>query len=126
MHQWRKAKEQIEEMQRNEKETKSEEDKSLIIKKAVCLEGLSDWESLLQLDEELIKVDNEIDNKNNKVKNDEDSFTGKACRALHSLGCFFNGRCKVCKHYVEDHEVFQNSIWMCKECPEESNLCKSL
>ena len=68
----------------------------------------------------------EIDNKNNKVKNDEDSFTGKACRALHSLGCFFNGRCKVCKHYVEDHEVFQNSIWMCKECPEESNLCKSL
>ena len=69
---------------------------------------------------------NEIDNKNNKVKNDEDSFTGKACRALHSLGCFFNGRCKVCKHYVEDHEVFQNSIWMCKECPEESNLCKSL
>ena len=70
MHQWRKAKEQIEEMQRNEKETKSEEDKSLIIKKAVCLEGLSDWESLLQLDEELIKVDNEIDNKNNKG-NDE-------------------------------------------------------
>ena len=69
---------------------------------------------------------NEIDNKNNKVKNDEDSFTGKACKALHSLGCFFNGRCKVCKHYVEDHEVFQNSIWMCKECPEESNLCKSL
>ena len=68
----------------------------------------------------------EIDNKNNKVNNDEDSFTGKACRALHSLGCFFNGRCKVCKHYVEDHEVFQNSIWMCKECPEESNLCKSL
>ena len=68
----------------------------------------------------------EIDNKNNKVKNDEDSFTGKACKALHSLGCFFNGRCKVCKHYVEDHEVFQNSIWMCKECPEESNLCKSL
>ena len=68
----------------------------------------------------------EIYNKNNKVKNDEDSFTGKACRALHSLGCFFNGRCKVCKHYVEDHEVFQNSIWMCKECPEESNLCKSL
>ena len=27
MHQWRKAKEQIEEMQRNEKETKSEEEK---------------------------------------------------------------------------------------------------
>ena len=69
---------------------------------------------------------NEIDNKNNKVKNDEDSFTGKACRALHSLGCFFNGRCKVCKHYVEDHEVFQNSIWMCKECPTKFNLCQSL
>ena len=74
----------------------------------------------------IYNYNDEIDNKNNKVKNDEDSFTGKACRALHSLGCFFNGRCKVCKHYVEDHEVFQNSIWMCKECPEESNLCKSL
>ena len=74
----------------------------------------------------IYNYNDEIDNKNNKVKNDEDSFTGKACRALHSLGCFFNGKCKVCKHYVEDHEVFQNSIWMCKECPEESNLCKSL
>ena len=58
MHQWQKAKIQIEEMQKKEKENNCEEDKSLTIKKAVCLEGLSDWESLLQLDDELLKLDN--------------------------------------------------------------------
>ena len=68
MHQWQKAKQQIEEMQKKEKETKCEEDKSLTIKKAICLDGLSDWESLIQLDDELLKLDNE---NNNKEDDDE-------------------------------------------------------
>ena len=55
MHQWEKAKQQIEDMQ-NKEENKN--DKSLIIKKAICLEGLSDWENLLQLNDELSKIDN--------------------------------------------------------------------
>ena len=69
---------------------------------------------------------NDIDNENNKMNNDDDTFKGKVCKKLYFLGCFFNGKCKVCKHYVQDHEVFQNSIWMCKECPTKFNLCQSL
>ena len=65
MHQWEKAKQQIEEMQTKEE---NKNDKSLIIKKAICLEGLSDWESLLQLDDELIKIDNNDLKENDELK----------------------------------------------------------
>ena len=67
LHQWEKALEKIEE-QRNE-DAKKAKDKNLLLKKALCLEGLSDWEKLLELEEDLSKINLE---KIEKSKNDED------------------------------------------------------
>ena len=57
LHQWKKAKQEIEELQKKEEETKSEKDPTLLVKKAVCLDGLSDWESLLSIDNDLLKLE---------------------------------------------------------------------
>ena len=62
LHQWRKALQKIEEQQKRNDNGKLvfdldvEEDKILLIKKAYCLEGLSDWEHLLELGDDLIKI----------------------------------------------------------------------
>ena len=80
LHQWKKAIKKIEEHQKMDKNGKfiydlnDENDKSLLIKKALCLEGLSDWENLLEIGEDLIKIDYEkeeediIEKKNENLK----------------------------------------------------------
>ena len=47
-------------------------------------------------------------------------------KKLYLLGSLFNSRCNVCNHFVKNHKEYQNSIWICKECPEKFNLCKFL
>ena len=75
---------------------------------------------------------NNYNNKSDLIQknNDENSILGKiskiACEKLYLLGRVFNGKCKVCNHDVEDHKIYQNTIWMCKKCPAESNLCQAL
>ena len=70
LHQWKKAIKKIEEHQKMDKNGKfiydlnDENDKSLLIKKALCLEGLSDWENLLEIGEDLIKIDYEKEEEN--------------------------------------------------------------
>ena len=71
LHQWKKAIQKIEEQQKKDENGKfiynlnDEEDKNLLIKKACCLEGLSDWEKLLELGDDLSKINKE----NQKIEN---------------------------------------------------------
>ena len=77
-------------------------------------------------------INNDYNKKSDPIQknNDDNTIKGRiekvACEKLHLLGKFFDAKCQACNHYVEDHEVYQNAIWMCKKCPIESNLCKSL
>ena len=76
LHQWKKALQKIEEQQTKDKNGKfiydlnNDNDKNLLIKKARCLEGLSDWESLIELGDDLSKISekNENDIKNEDIK----------------------------------------------------------
>ena len=67
LHQWQKALQGIEEDQKKDLDAKNK--KKLLIKKAICLDGLSDWENLLQLGDELSKINVE------KNKNVDSSIT---------------------------------------------------
>ena len=69
LHQWEKVLQNIEEEQKED--CKKENDKNLLIKKALCLEGLSDWENLLELEDDLSKINSESI-KNQKIQNEED------------------------------------------------------
>ena len=60
LHQWEKALQKIEEQQKED--TNKEKDKSILLKKALCLEGLSDWENLLELENDLSKINLEKEN----------------------------------------------------------------
>ena len=70
LHQWKKALQNIEEEQKED--AKKEKDQNLLIKKALCLEGLSDWENLLDIESDLFKIDSGKD-KNEKNKDEEDT-----------------------------------------------------
>ena len=77
LHMWKKAITKIEEHQKKDENGKfvydlnDENDKSLLIKKALCLEGLSDWENLLDLGEDLIRIDYEKEEENIFEKKNE-------------------------------------------------------
>ena len=64
LHQWQKALQQIEEQIKQNNNNNI--DKNLLIKKALCLEGLSDWENLLGIGDDLIKIDLEKENEKNE------------------------------------------------------------
>ena len=79
LHQWKKALKKIEEQQKKDENGKfifdltNEKEKNLLIKKAFCLEGLSDWENLLELGEDLSKIDiseekKELDKNDDEIK----------------------------------------------------------
>ena len=93
LHQWKKALKKIEEHQKIDKNGKfiydlnDNNDKSLLIKKALCFEGLSDWENLLAIGDDLIKIEdkneeNIIDEKNDNFKIDIPSVLSKAALNL--------------------------------------------
>ena len=77
LHQWKKAIKKLEEHRKTDKNGKfiydlnDENDKSLLIKKALCLEGLSDWEKLIEIGDDLIKIDNEKEQENIFEKKNE-------------------------------------------------------
>ena len=77
LHQWKKAIKKLEEHQKTDKNGKfiydlnKESDKSLLIKKALCFEGLSDWEKLIEIGDDLIKIDNEKEQENIFGKKEE-------------------------------------------------------
>jgi FKBP12-rapamycin complex-associated protein len=66
LHQWKEALEVIEKKMKNNKnndfDLNKESDKDLLNKKVTCLDGLSDWENLLSLGEEI-----ENKNPNNQI-----------------------------------------------------------
>ena len=109
MHQWQKAKQQIEEMQRKEKEMKCEEDKSLVIKKAICLEGLSDWESLLELDNELIKLDSNDYKDSDELKINTSLILSKAALNLGDWDKLKSYISNI--KYVEESDIYEENFF---------------
>ena len=76
LHQWKKAIQKIEEQQKKDENGKfiydltDEKEKNLLIKKAFCLEGLSDWENLIELGEDLAKINIESEKNENEKNSD--------------------------------------------------------
>ena len=122
MHQWQKAKKQIEEIQRKEKETKCEEDKSLTIKKAICLEGLSDWESLLQLDDELIKLDN-VDETEDELKINISLILSKAALNLGEWEKLKSYSSKI--KLIEEGDIYEENFFKAIIAIKESEYDKA-
>ena len=106
MHQWEKAKQQIEEMQTKQE---NKNDKNLIIKKAICLEGLSDWESLLQLDDELIKIDNNDFNENDELKINISLLLSKAALNLGDWDKLKSYMSQI--KSVEEEDVYEENFF---------------
>jgi len=96
-HQWKKAIKKLDEHRKTDKNGKfiydlnNENDKSLLIKKALCLEGLSDWEKLIEIGDDLIKIDNENEEENILEKKNENikiNIPNVLSNAAFNLGNF--------------------------------------
>ena len=123
MHQWQKAKQQIEDMQKNEEENNMEKDKSLIIKKAMCLEGLSDWENLLQLDDELIKLDSNDFKEQDELKINISLILSKAALNLGEWDKLKSYVSQI--KYVEEGDVYEENFFKAIISIKESEYDKA-
>ena len=110
LHQWQKVIRKIEEQQKNEEES-NKKDNNLLIKKAMCLEGLSDWENLLELGEDLSKVNIEKE----KDLNEEDiKFNPSLALSKAALNL---GEWDKLKKYTstikssEDNEIYEENFF---------------
>ena len=65
LHQWEKALQKMKEQKKDD--TNKEKDKNILLKKALCLEGLSDWENLLELESDLSKINLEKENNKEEI-----------------------------------------------------------
>ena len=111
LHQWQKALQKIEEQQKQQKDNK-EQDKNLLIKKALCLEGLSDWENLLDLGDDLTKINLE---KEKNDKNEEDIKLNTSLvlsKAALNLGEW--DKLKLYTKHInitEDNEIYEENFF---------------
>ena len=121
MHQWEKAKQQIEEMQTKEE---NKNDKSLIIKKAICLEGLSDWKRLLQLDDELIKIDNNDLKENDELKINISLLLSKAALNLGDWDKLKSYKSQI--KSVEEGDIYEENFFKAIISIKESEFEKAL
>ena len=120
LHQWKKAIQKIEEQQKKDKNGKfiydlnDEKDKNLLIKKAFCLEGLSDWEHLLELGEDLTSICLNNENVKKDSKNDETSFNISVMLSNAALNL---GEWDKLKKYskniksIEDDEIYEENFF---------------
>ena len=109
LHQWKKAMQKIEEQQKQDE--KKEKDNNLLIKKAICLEGLSDWENLLELGDDLSKIELEKE----KIKAEEDiKFNASLALSIAALNL---GDWDKLKKYTstikssEDNEIYEENFF---------------
>ena len=74
LHQWKRALKKIEEQQNKDRngnfiyDLNNESDKNLLIKKTICLQGLSDWENIIDLGDDLTKIS---EKDNNDLENED-------------------------------------------------------
>ena len=111
LHQWQKALQQIEEQQIKQKKNNNI-DKILLIKKALCLEGLSDWENLLGIGDDLIKIDLE---KEQNEKNEEDvklNVSLVLSKASLNLGEWDKLKLYTYNiNIIEDNEIYEENFF---------------
>ena len=120
LHQWKKAKQKIEEQQKKDENGKfifdlnNEEDKNLLIKKAFCLEGLSDWENLLELGDDLTKINIETEKIQNDSKKEDINLNISLVLSKAALNL---GNWDKLKEYskniksVEDDEIYEEKFF---------------
>ena len=120
LHQWKKAIQKIEEQQKKDENGKfiynlnDEEDKNLLIKKAYCLEGLSDWEKLLELGDDLSKIN--LENQKNESDNKKEDLNLNISLVL-SKAALNLGQWDKLKIYsnniksVEDDEIYEENFF---------------
>ena len=112
LHQWQKALQGIEAQQKNNKN--KENNKNLLIKKAICLDGLSDWENLLQLGDELSKIN--IEKEKNLDSSKEEDIKLNIPLAL-SKASFNLGDWDTLKKYTinikssDDSEIYEENFF---------------
>ena len=120
LHQWKKAIQKIEEQQKVDKngkfiyDLKDEKDKNLLIKKAICLEGLSDWENLLELGDNLTTICLESENSKNDNKKDETSFNISLILSNAALNLGEWDKLKKYSKYIksiEDDETYEENFF---------------
>ena len=109
LHQWKEALEVIEKKMKNNKnndfDLNKESDKDLLNKKVTCLDGLSDWENLLSLGEEI-----ENKNPNNQI------LSVKMAPTLAKASLNLKEWDKL-KHYTEkikpevDEEIYEKNFF---------------
>ena len=91
-----------------------EEDKNLLIKKAFCLEGLSDWEHLLLLGDDLSKINLEIEAFENDNKKEDLNLNIPLILARAALNL---GEWDKLKKYsenfksIEDDEIYEENFF---------------
>ena len=114
LHQWHKALQGIEEEQKKNLDEKNK--KNLLIKKAICLDGLSDWENLLQLSEDLSKINIEKSKNIDSSFNEEEDIKLNIPLAL-AKASFNLGEWDQLKKYSakikssEDNEIFEENFY---------------
>ena len=107
LHQWQKALQKIEEQQKED--TNKEKDKNILLKKALCLEGLSDWENLLELENDLSKINLEKEKNEEEIKINISLVLSKAALNLGEWDKLKKYSLKIKSN--EDNEFYEESFF---------------